>query len=123
MAISRHCEPASARQSRTAWPKVRACGSGLPRRCASRNDDVYDRATGPGFRSPVLTQTDPLPSILFQKGILTPEDLKRFDVSTLFIHGEDDQIVPIPQAVGQDIAVYALNRMLEFGRPIAVRIA
>jgi non-heme chloroperoxidase len=24
------------------------------------------------------------------------EDLKRFDVPTLFLHGEDDQVVPLP---------------------------
>jgi non-heme chloroperoxidase len=35
----------------------------------------------------------------------TTEDLKKFDVPTLFLHGDDDQIVPIDAAAKQAVKI------------------
>jgi len=41
-----------------------------------------------------LQGQDPMVLIL-SRGSYCPEDLKKFDVPTLILHGDDDQIVPI----------------------------
>ena len=42
------------------------------------------------------------------------EDLKRFDVPTLIIHGDDDQIVPIDAAARQSVKLIKGARLVEY---------
>ena len=84
---------------------------------ADRSQQYLDFASGPffGYNRPGATPSQGVIQSFWRQGMMAghknaydciaafsatdfTEDLKRFDVPTLFIHGDDDQIVPIDAA-------------------------